>query len=191
MELILIRHGEASPIEFDPTGADPDLSELGRAQAAAMADYLASEQIDALWSSPMKRAWQTAEALSATIGVAPKADDRLAEFDRDDTSYTPPDRGRMTAEYRDHVQSKLEDPEFISQVVECADALVANHPGQRVAAVCHGGVVMHAVAHLVGAPRVAHAVAADYTALARVMVSRSGHVSLKTLNEAPWLRSAT
>ena len=66
MELILIRHGLPLRIETDDgKPADPDLSDTGHQQAALMAAWLEQEHIDAIYSSPMNRAQQTAEPLAA------------------------------------------------------------------------------------------------------------------------------
>ena len=61
MDLLWVRHGE--PERIAPgTGvpADPALTELGREQAQRLADWLAFEPIDAVLSSPMRRAVDTA-----------------------------------------------------------------------------------------------------------------------------------
>lgn len=56
MELLLIRH--ALPIRrVDVDGpADPVLSDLGVQQAIHLAEYLAAETLQAVYSSPLKRA---------------------------------------------------------------------------------------------------------------------------------------
>lgn len=66
MRLIAVRHGEST---WNATGrwqgvADPDLSERGQAQAAAVAARLATIEIDAVVSSDLARALQTAAAIA-------------------------------------------------------------------------------------------------------------------------------
>ena len=62
VELIFVRHGRPEHVETtDGTPADPPLSEVGHAQAAAVAMWLAEERIDAIYSSPMQRARQTSQ----------------------------------------------------------------------------------------------------------------------------------
>ncbi|MBQ8688949.1 MAG: histidine phosphatase family protein [Clostridia bacterium] len=60
--VIIIRHGEslanAERIYLGHT--DWDLSERGRAQAEAVAEHLGGENIDAIYSSDLKRAYNTA-----------------------------------------------------------------------------------------------------------------------------------
>ena len=89
MEIILVRHAIPVRREVEDGPADPDLSDSGRQQARLMADYLASEKIDALYCSPMKRARQTAEPLSAVTGLAAMAVDGVAEYDRHSNEYVP------------------------------------------------------------------------------------------------------
>src|SRR5688572_18829417 len=91
MELLLIRH--ALPLRVDEGSvdgpADPALAELGHGQAAALAEWLAVEPIDAIWCSPMRRARETAEPLAQRLGLPITIDDDLAEFDREAASYIP------------------------------------------------------------------------------------------------------
>ena len=61
MKLILIRHG--LPVRSD-SSADPPLAPQGARQAGQMARWLKDEGIDALYSSPMRRARETADPLA-------------------------------------------------------------------------------------------------------------------------------
>ncbi|MFM1776976.1 MAG: hypothetical protein RLZZ260_543, partial [Actinomycetota bacterium] len=89
MELILVRHGLPLRREVVEGPADPELSPEGKEQAARLANYLASESIDAIYSSPMKRAVQTAEPLAATTGLPISIIDDVAEYDRLSNEYIP------------------------------------------------------------------------------------------------------
>lgn len=79
----LLRHGEV----FNPGrvlyGRLPGyhLSDLGIAQAAVAAEYLAERPIGYLVSSPLERARQTAQALAGLTGLPVETDDRLIEAD--------------------------------------------------------------------------------------------------------------
>jgi broad specificity phosphatase PhoE len=80
--LYLVRHGATALTSEDRfSGADGvDLSEEGRAQAAALAARLAHEPIAAVYASTYSRAMDTARILSKGREVAPVADDRLREI---------------------------------------------------------------------------------------------------------------
>ena len=83
MELILIRHGlPEKVIRQDGGAADPELSPNGHAQARKMADYLKSEPISAIYSSPMRRAAQTAAPLSELFDLPIELVDGVAEYDQ-------------------------------------------------------------------------------------------------------------
>ena len=81
--LILIRHCEP---EEDARGRiygtlDVGLSARGRAQAGELVDRLDGVPVDAIRTSPRRRARETAEPLAAARGLRPSADDDLRELD--------------------------------------------------------------------------------------------------------------
>lgn len=65
MNIILLRHGESVDDILDCYGgaADYDLSDAGFQTAREVAEKLASEKLDAIYSSPFKRAMQTAQSV--------------------------------------------------------------------------------------------------------------------------------
>lgn len=69
--LYLVRHGqsEGNDRHICAGGADIPLSDLGRAQAELAAGYLAKKQIDAAYSSPLSRAFETARIISRAHGI--------------------------------------------------------------------------------------------------------------------------
>ncbi|MFM8775363.1 MAG: histidine phosphatase family protein, partial [Actinomycetota bacterium] len=69
MELILVRHGLPLRREVVEGPADPDLSPEGNDQSRRLASYLKGEGIAAIYSSPMKRAVQTAQPLAQATGL--------------------------------------------------------------------------------------------------------------------------
>jgi phosphohistidine phosphatase len=77
MRLVLVRHAEAAPGEPDE---DRSLTPRGREQSRELAARLAREGVhpDALLTSPLRRARETAELLGEALGVVPEPDGRLA-----------------------------------------------------------------------------------------------------------------
>ena len=75
VRLFVVRHAEAAP--GDPDELRP-LTEAGRATARALGDRLAAEQIDAVVSSPLLRARETADAIARAAHTQADADERLA-----------------------------------------------------------------------------------------------------------------
>jgi broad specificity phosphatase PhoE len=71
MRLLLIRHGQTPANvrgEIDTAAPGPSLTELGRAQAAAVPSALASERVDGIYVSRLIRTQQTAAALARSRG---------------------------------------------------------------------------------------------------------------------------
>jgi phosphohistidine phosphatase SixA len=75
MRLFLVRHAEAAPGEPDELRP---LTPAGRAVARDVGVRLATEHLDAVVSSPLLRARETAEHIAHAAGLRPEADDRLA-----------------------------------------------------------------------------------------------------------------
>ena len=75
MRLILVRHAEAAPGEPDESRP---LTPEGRDVARELAGRLAAERPDAVLSSPLLRARETADAIAAAAGLEAEADARLA-----------------------------------------------------------------------------------------------------------------
>ncbi|HEX6383068.1 MAG TPA: histidine phosphatase family protein [Anaerolineae bacterium] len=83
LKLLLARHGHAEanrPWTFLGR-TDSPLSARGQAQSEALAAALAQVEINAVYTSPLQRAWQTADVIAAPHGLRPIADGRLIEQD--------------------------------------------------------------------------------------------------------------
>lgn len=88
VQVLLIRH--ALPVRTRPgEGSDPELGELGWEQARRLPAALDRFPISRLYSSPQRRAVQTAEPVAAATGLGVGVDDRLAEYDRGMSHYIP------------------------------------------------------------------------------------------------------
>jgi phosphohistidine phosphatase SixA len=75
VRLFVVRHAEAAPGE--PDHLRP-LTAAGHEAAAALAAQLADKGIDAVVSSPLLRARQTAQAVADAAGTRVEIDERLA-----------------------------------------------------------------------------------------------------------------
>jgi broad specificity phosphatase PhoE len=83
MRLILVRHGET---DSNKAGlalgrADIELNETGRWQAQRLAEALQAEAIAAVYSSPSRRALDTARAIAERHDLAVEVDEGLIEMD--------------------------------------------------------------------------------------------------------------
>ena len=82
-EIILVRHGETdwNVAEVFRGRIDVELNETGLKQAELLAGYLASIKIDAVYSSPLKRALRTAEIIADRKKLEVKIAPGLIDFD--------------------------------------------------------------------------------------------------------------
>lgn len=156
MRLLLIRHGESEgnaqgrlqgQVEFS-------LSELGALQVRALGERLGSGRIDALYSSPLRRAWETAKAVSAATGVEIAEEERLQEYDFGELSgLTWPEINDRHPEIIREYQRQSGWPDFpgdegrsvfLERVREAFAEIVVRHSGddEDVAVVTHGGPII-------------------------------------------------
>lgn len=197
MELLLIRHALPVSVEVTEGTADPHLDERGVAQARHLAEYLAGEPVHALYSSPMLRARQTAQAVSDRLGLDVTVEDGIAENDRAGTSYVPSEELKAAGDPRWREGASLSEwsadhepfEVFHERVMAGVERIVARHPGQSVAVVCHGGVIMRYTSTLLARPwEELGFFVPYYTSISRIVCSRNGHRSIVSLNEASHLR---
>jgi probable phosphoglycerate mutase len=194
VELIFIRHG--LPVRIDDANgpADPELSEEGHRQAAKVADWLAGEGIEVVYTSPMRRARQTAAPLEERLGMTAVVDDELAEFDRDQHFYIPIEELKASGDPRYEAMMRGEfegevDRETFREVVRVAvERVIEANTGKRVAVVCHGGVINAWASAVLGIAEPLFFEPA-YTSVSRFLASSRGHRSLVSLNETGHLRT--
>jgi 2,3-bisphosphoglycerate-dependent phosphoglycerate mutase len=151
--LILIRHGETAWNRATRIQGHTDipLSPLGQAQAQQLAQALADEPLDAVYSSDLDRARQTAEALARPHGLAVQIDAALRErhFGRfegltwDEISAGFPDEAaRWRRREPGHPVGGGESLiDFSARCVAAVRRITAAHPGASLALVAHGGVL--------------------------------------------------
>jgi 2,3-bisphosphoglycerate-dependent phosphoglycerate mutase len=196
MDLLLIRHAEPIRIVDAAGPADPPLRDRGHLQAERLAKWLADERLDAIVSSPMVRARETAAPVAAAHGLDVIIDDDLAEFDRDANSYIPYEEMKASKDPRflAMVEGNLEDfetdpLEFQAAVVAAIERVIEAYPSRTVAVVCHGGVINAYTAHVAGISKVMW-FETQYASISRVVASSrpGGPRSIVTLNETPHLR---
>jgi len=195
VELVLVRH--ALPVRLVAAAgerADPELDPEGVAQAAALASWLGAEALDALWSSPLRRALDTVQPLATQTGLVARIDPDLAEWDRDAGMYITMEELKATGHEVWHAMraGRFEDlgidvGAFKSRVVGALARITAAHLGERVVVVCHGGVINTYLADVLGLDAMLFFEPA-YTSISRVLVSRTGARTLVSLNETGHLR---
>ena len=151
--IVAIRHGETAwNVDARIQGhLDIPLNHTGREQAGRMARALADEPVTAIYSSDLSRALETARYLGRALGLEVVREEGLRE--------------RCFGEFEGQTFAEVEaalpeqalrwrkrDPEFApprgeslldlrQRVVQAAGRLAAQHPGELIALVGHGGVL--------------------------------------------------
>ena len=124
-EVLLARHGDCYET-LDVTQDDPPLSPLGEEQARLLGDRLRGVDLAAVYSSPLRRALQTARAVRKEVIV----DDRLSE-----TPTEIVDQG--------HVRMTETPESVITRITHAVDDAVHHHRGRRVLIVFHAMAMLH------------------------------------------------
>ena len=151
--ILLARHGET---DWNREGrwqgwADPPLNELGRKQAQELADQLRTTPFDAVYSSDLRRARETAELVAAPHGMPVTADAGLREINvgswsgltRAEIELRFPDGERPGGETRE---------EHLARVLQAVEGIARAHPGERVLVVSHGGTMRALRTHVSDEP---------------------------------------
>jgi broad specificity phosphatase PhoE len=155
--LLLARHGET---DWNRDGrwqgqSDTPLNELGREQARELAESL--DGIDAVYSSDLARARETAEIVAARLGLEIKVDERLRErsfgawegltMEEIERRYEQA-HGRWRAGEGHGADDAETFDAFAARVHSFLEEVLRRHPDETVLVVGHGGSirVIHALA---------------------------------------------
>lgn len=156
-EILLIRHGETAwnAVKRLQGHIDVPLNEEGERQAAALGCALLNEPLDAIISSDLQRAWQTAHEIAALRGMTVQTDAGLRErcygaFEgllyaeiqgRYPEAYAAWQRRDIDARFPGGEREAETLREFSDRVVGTITRLVSGGKFRKVALVAHGGVL--------------------------------------------------
>lgn len=194
MRLIFVRHALPERLDTVSAAPDPELSATGLRQVAAMTQALTGERIDAVWSSPLRRAVQTGEPLAAARGLEVRQHPGLEEFDFGHGVYIPVEEAThpVVRAMKDRLDSQAGDEglrRFQRTVVAAVDDIIAADSHESTVAIAaHGGVINAYTAAVLGVPDVIFA-KLSYTGITWFTVSRQGRPRLVALNEHQHLRA--
>lgn len=165
-EVFLIRHAHQILDLAGPIGGftDPPLSSLGEQQARLLGAALSTRRIDAVYTSPVRRAWGTAEAIARHHRIEPvaiadlreiamfrDAPQHLSSLEFMGSEALAKLRHRFIFERSWDVYPYSESSsEFRQRIVGAIETIIKDHAGRRVAVVCHGGVINAYVSHVIG-----------------------------------------
>lgn len=156
--VFLARHGET---DWNVTGrwqghTDRPLSTRGRGQAEELAERLADIRLDAVYTSDLRRAWETAAPIARRLGLEPRQLPELREVDvgswagltREEAAHRYPDGYRRWQEWGTGWDDGETYEQMAERVVGAVKRLAADHSGGRLLVVSHGGALraVHACA---------------------------------------------
>jgi len=193
--IFLVRHGSTDHLGHVISGRMEGvaLNDRGRRDAEAAAGRLRAERIEALYTSPVQRAQETAAPLATALGLQAQVDERLLEIDFGDWTGKRFDEldgddgwrrwndARATArapsgETMAEVQSRLRA--FLSDAQ-------ARHPEGRVAAVSHADVIKALLANVLGFSMDRHAAVEISPGSVTALCVGDWGTKVLSVNEAP------
>jgi broad specificity phosphatase PhoE len=149
--ILLARHGES---DWNRTRrwqghADRPLTALGRRQARELAERLANTELDAVYSSDLQRARETAEIVASGRGLAVHELPALREVDvgswsgltRDEAAERFPDAYKRWEEGGEGWDDGETYEQLGDRIIGAVKRIAADHPGERVLVVTHGGSI--------------------------------------------------
>jgi len=122
-EIWLVRHGDSYHEMTDTV--DPALSSVGREQARRLGERVRRMKHAAVYSSPLRRAMETARAISDDVVVDDRLVEMALEIDEDGT-----------LDFKETTESA------VARMRGALDDMVAAHPSERVIAVAHAAAIV-------------------------------------------------
>jgi probable phosphoglycerate mutase len=156
-EVWLVRHADV--YDQRELVSDPSLSPLGHQQAQRLAQRLKSAEIRAVYASPLRRAQQTAAALTDQVTTDPRLTEVRAAY---------PGGKVELEESHDAV---------IRRMQAAVGAAVAAHPGGRVVLVSHGIAILTYLCDVLGLTPGTLRLFPDFTSISVVRVKGDRHMA--------------
>lgn len=189
MELYIVRHGETDTNhegKINGSATDLNLNELGINQVEYLKKHLNIQMFDEVYSSPLKRAQQTANILNQNIHTV-KIDDRLREINYgswDGLPVTPtklqhPDgfdeNNYIAEDYIKYAKNGESYNQVYARVTSFMDDLKKTMNDKKILIVCHGFITRSFVKVVTQAPDIANIVEPDNASVTKIKITNSGH----------------
>jgi probable phosphoglycerate mutase len=199
---LLVRHGQSTwNQEHRIQGQlDPPLSDEGRLQSERVGRRLAGRRFVGFYSSDIKRAMETSQAIAAAVGFNPTPSRSLREI------YLGEWEGLTTEQiakrFPDAWASWVEEPNwdavpggegaafFETRVAAALDDIYERHESGEVLVVTHGGVIQIALHRVVGRPSQGLFPFKIQNASITVLEKRNGRLIIAGVNDTSHLESA-
>ncbi|MGW7112650.1 bifunctional RNase H/acid phosphatase [Streptomyces xanthophaeus] len=201
---VLLRHGETALTpqkRFSGSGgSDPELSEAGRRQAAAVAAALAARgTVQTVISSPLRRCRETAQAVADRLGLPVTVEEGLREVDFG--AWEGLTFAEVRERFPDDLQAWLDSPRAAPtgggesfaaatrRISATRDRLLAAHAGRTVLLVTHVTPVKILVRLALGAPPESlFRMELSAASVSAVAYYADGNASVRLLNDTSHLR---
>jgi probable phosphoglycerate mutase len=199
--VLLVRHGESAPAipdePFDLVDGhgDPALDPVGVAQAELLAQRLATDRIDAIYVTTLRRTHETAAPLAARLGLTPKVEPDLREVFLGEweggvlraraAAADPLFDAIFRQERWDVIPGAEPLDDFDARTQLGLQRIVDAHPDGRVVAVVHGGVIGQLLHRVTQSRRFAFA-GADNASINEIVVTAERSV-LRRYNDTSHL----
>lgn len=162
IKLYLIRHGETewNSIKRWQGWTDIELSEKGRNQARSLGERMKNMDIDEIYSSPLKRAYETARPAAEAKGMEIKTMDCFKEINFGEWEGMTSEE--ISAKYGKEFDEFLKNPEEMpfsgegsfknveKRIAKGFEKILEGKNGKSIAVVTHGGIIRIAVKYLLG-----------------------------------------
>ena len=199
MNVYLVRHAES---QYNAEGriqgqSDVPLSTLGLQQADALARAFRDVALDAVYSSPLRRALDTASRIASHHHLEVITDSRLMEINagvfqglrfEEMASQYPDAAARWAAGDPDFVIPGGESRRALMQRGKKALEDILNQPWQHVVVVAHGGLLSAALKGLLDIPAERNPFRFFNASISRLV--KESQLKLLTLNQTEHLRDA-
>ena len=160
--LLLVRHGATTLSAEDRFAGATDipLSDQGRSQAAALAERLRDDPIDAIYCSPMRRTLETASIIAEPHRRTPVSRPALREIDHG--HWEGLTRHEVESRFKDEYARWEEDPfstapsggecgvDVMARALPVVRAIVEAHHDQEVIVVSHKATIRLIISSLLG-----------------------------------------
>ncbi|AKP67955.1 histidine phosphatase family protein [Companilactobacillus ginsenosidimutans] len=187
VELYVIRHGETDTnkeVRINGRSTDMPLNETGIKQAHELAEEIDISKFDYIYTSPMKRALQTAKILNQGVDDELIQDERLYEADygswdgvKESELYakypqTFDDNGFLLPNFMDYAEN-AEPYESVYKRVESFLAEITELGDKKVMAVCHGFISRAIFKQVTGIPDISAVVQSANAGVSKYQLLRT------------------
>jgi uncharacterized phosphatase len=139
--ICIVRHGET---DWNAQGRlqgkeDIELNDAGRQQARRIAAYLSGDHWDAVVSSPLKRALETAQIISGILSISEiEVEEQITERDYGEASGLFPEDRR--SRFPDGIPGQEDFELFRQRAMSGLKKIVRDHAGKRIVVISHGAL---------------------------------------------------